>query len=369
MRMFNNLLVRDKKKIFYKEPNHITKSTPKKYLSLALGANLYMPALKKEILDIILRKKYKHLTSMTICLEDSIPEEKVEEAEENLVKTLNTFLEYINKGKCNEKELPLIFIRVRSVEQFKKLANKRNIFHSLTGVVFPKFDSSNGQEYLNILKEINMDMPHRLYAMPILESKNIAYKETRLEELLNIKKLLDANKDYILNIRIGGTDLQGLYSIRRQIENSIYDIGVIKDCIEDIINVFSRAEDEYIISGPVWEYFDSNEKKAIDGLVKEIELDKVNSIIGKTVIHPSQISVVNALYVVTKEEYEDAKAIAESSEKGVYKSSYNNKMNEISPHLNWANKILKRAYVYGVFNEDISYIDLLYKGGANGEYI
>ncbi|WP_415876184.1 HpcH/HpaI aldolase/citrate lyase family protein [Clostridium sp.] len=395
MKFFSDLPVKEISRIFYKEPSYIRKSSPKEYLSLALGATLYMPAFKEGILDIILNNKYKRLTSMVLCLEDSVPEERVEEAEKNLIDVLSKLTHCIEENKCIkgnksiEENMPLIFVRVRNVEQFKRISENRKNFYPLTGFNFPKFDSTNGEEYLKILKDINKDMSYNLYAMPILESKNIIYKESRLEELIKVKKILDAYKSNVLNIRIGGTDFLGLYAIRRQVDNSIYDIGVVKDCIADIVNMFGRAEEEYTISGPVWEYFNTNPdnrifkpqlrqspfvehlgesglkkrdyyvEKCIDGLIKEVVLDKANGLIGKTIIHPSHISIVNALYVVTKEEYDDARFIIESNKGGAYKSRYNNKMNEVNPHLNWANKILRRAHVYGVFNEDKSYVDLL----------
>lgn len=388
MRFFSDLSSKDNKRIFYKEPSDINKNTSKEYLSVALGATLYIPALKEEILEIILNNKYKRLTSLVLCLEDSIPEDKVKEAEENLIKVLISLRDATKEKKFSEESFPLIFIRIRNQEQFAKFLRKKELFANVTGFCFPKFSSDNGEKYLELLGEFNRGMTSKLYAMPILETKGIAYKETRLEELIRIKQILDSNKNDVLNVRIGGTDLLGLYSIRRQMDNSIYDIGVVKDCISDIINIFGRAEEEYIISGPVWEYFSSNPdnrmlkpqlrqrpfiehlgqsglkkreyylEKCIDGLIKEVVLDKANGLIGKTIIHPSHISVVNALYVVSKEEYEDALAIVQTEKRGAYKSRYNNKMNEGNPHLNWARKVLRRAHVYGVFNEDLNCIDL-----------
>ena len=90
-------------------------------------------------------------------------------------------------------------------------------------------------------------------------------------------------------------------------------------------------------------------------------LDKANGIIGKTIIHPTHIIPVEALYVVSHEEYTDACNIISNnnSEKGVFKSSYSNKMNEIKPHLSWAENIIKRSKVYGVFHENKSFTDLL----------
>ncbi len=41
--------------------------------------------------------------------------------------------------------------------------------------------------------------------------------------------------------------------------------------------------------------------KSIDGLIREVLLDKANGIIGKTIIHPTHIIPVEALYVVSHE--------------------------------------------------------------------
>ena len=92
----------------------------------------------------------------------------------------------------------------------------------------------------------------------------------------------------------------------------------IRDCLSDIINYLNRDEEDYILSGPVWEYFLVNKdleyeelyekdfrasllkkeplvNKALDGLLREVILDKANGFIGKTIIHPSHIKYVNAM--------------------------------------------------------------------------
>ncbi|EPY2272359.1 HpcH/HpaI aldolase/citrate lyase family protein [Clostridium sporogenes] len=389
MRAFSNLNEEEIKNIFYKRPQDITSKTDKEYIQYALGATLYMPGTREDIFEIIYKNKYKSMQSMVICLEDAISEKDVEKAEANIIDMCKKLTYYIETKKINPSKLPLIFFRVRNIEQFEKLLNKKECFIPITGFVFPKFDSTNGEEYLNILDKFNNKRTNVLYGMPILESKRVIYKESRIDELLKIKSILDKYKKYILNVRIGATDYQGLYSLRRGVDNSIYDIGVVSDCIYDIINIFSRADNEYIISGPVWEYFNSNDQnrvlkpmlrktpfvenegkdgiikrkhyleKYVDGLIEEVILDKANGLVGKTVIHPTHIKIVNALYTVTQEEYEDALEILQSNEGGVNKSKYNNKMNESKPHFNWANKIMKRAYVYGVIKKEFTYLKLL----------
>ena len=81
----------------------------------------------------------------------------------------------------------------------------------------------------------------------------------------------------------------------------------------------------------------------VDGLLREVILDKANGFVGRTVIHPSHVIYVNALQAVTKEEYTDATNILNSENDGVFKGENGNKMNEVKPHTNWANKIYMRA--------------------------
>jgi len=249
------------------------------------------------------------------------------------------------------------------------------------------------------LQEIATLYSVTLYGMPILETKEIIYKESRMNELLGIKSILDDYFELVLNVRLGGTDLSGLFGIRRSRDTTIYDISVIRDCITDIINVFGRCEKEYIISGPVWEYFGGGQRilkpqirqtpfqqaygseglefranlidRYDDGLIHEIVLDNTNGLVGKTIIHPLHIKIVNALNAVTKEEYLDASAILDQaiSYNGVIRSEYSNKMNEIKPHHNWARKIILKSKIYGVFHEQQSFIDLINEPANEQIYI
>ena len=70
---------------------------------------------------------------------------------------------------------------------------------------------------------------------------------------------------------------------------------------------------------------------------------------------------VNSQYVISKEEYYDAKRILDSTngQVGVFKSEKGNKMNEVKPHLLWANQVMRRSEIYGVFNEQKDFVDLL----------
>ncbi|MBP2241263.1 citrate lyase beta subunit [Cytobacillus eiseniae] len=389
MRLFSDLHNEEYKEIFYKQPISFNKDSRKELLSYALGATLYMPATRPNIHQDLLSKKHAGLTSMVIDLEDAIGDEEVEFAEACLIDELNHMSEDIEKQLLHADDLPLIFIRIRSHEQLVRLRSQiRKGLNLLTGVVIPKFSPAVGRLILEELKMMNKQ-GNRLYALPILETKKVIERETRLDELLAIKHLLDDYAEMILNVRIGATDFCGLYGIRRNSDTTVYDIAVVRDCISDIINVFLRSDQPYVISGPVWEYFSSKERmlkpqlrqtpfrerfgqegvnlrhelidKHMDGFIREILMDITNGLTGKTIIHPTHIRPVQALNTVTYEEYLDAKSIIEQAngEIGVMKSAFHNKMNEIKPHYYWAQKILLKSEIYGVLNEEFTYIDLL----------
>ncbi|MEH7352704.1 HpcH/HpaI aldolase/citrate lyase family protein [Neobacillus drentensis] len=376
---------------FFQKPQTFTKYSNRELLSYGLGATLYMPATRPNIHQDILSKKHEGLTSLVIDLEDAVGDNEVYKAEALLISELLKLYEEVNKGFLSYGDLPLMFIRIRSLEQLKRVTEQlEDATKLLTGVVLPKFSAENGEELLEVIRKIHSE-EHPFYAMPILESASVIQKETRMEELMKIKQLLDLYKDHILNVRIGATDFCGLYGIRRSADTTVYEIAVLRDCISDIINVFQRFDSPYVVSGPVWEYFSTKKRmlkpqlrqtpfrerygdeglkwraklidENMDGLFREILMDIANGLTGKTIIHPSHIKIVQALNVVSYEEYIDAINIvkAATGEIGVMKSKFANKMNEIKPHYFWAKKILLKSQLYGVLHEQFTNIDLIKK--------
>lgn len=365
---------------FVVEPIEFNKYTEREQLQYCLGATMYMPG-TKDFADKILNNAIPGLTSMVLCFEDACPEELVPQAEDNTLALLEKVSCALDEGLITYENIPLIFCRVRSVEQFERFA-KRLTKHQarvLTGINFPKFSSVNGDAYFSRLESLNNDLDEILYGMPIIEDETAAFKETRIPELLLIKKILDSYKELVLQVRVGATDFSSCFGVRRGVDYSIYDIMTVKECLTDILNIFSRNND-YIVSGPVWEYFRASQdmmfkelpkydvedcllkripiiNNEVDGLLREVILDKANGFVGRTVIHPTHVKFVNAMQAVTREEYEDACQILGTGD-GVIKSSNGNKMNEIKPHTNWANKIYMRAKAYGVIENSNSYIQL-----------
>ena len=57
------------------------KNTKKELLQYCVGGLLYMPATNMKIAEKIIKNTYPNLKSMVLCLEDSIGDTRVEEAE------------------------------------------------------------------------------------------------------------------------------------------------------------------------------------------------------------------------------------------------------------------------------------------------
>lgn len=395
MRYFDYLTKEQEIALFYNPPisfNHNT--TSKDLLAHAVGAALYMPATRASVPEDILKLKSAGLVTVIIDLEDAIGDNEVDYAEESLIQHLIFLAAYEENEPRGSDSLPLLFIRVRNPEQLRQLIFRLgSLVTMLTGFVFPKFSVDNGIQYFEAIADYNRTRSYSdpvLYGMPILESAPIIYRESRVDSLLSIRNLLGNYREYVLNVRIGATDFSSLFGLRRSPDISIYDLTPIRDCISDIINIFGRVEEGYVISGPVWEYFankghrvlrpqlrqtpfedtygkngrdmrNSYISSSMDGLIREVILDKENGILGKTIIHPSHLRPVQAMYTVMHEEYVDACSIVESNDGslGVFKSQYSNKMNEIKPHLNWAKRILLRSQIYGVLHEQQHFVGLL----------
>lgn len=365
---------------FVKDPIEFNKYTDRSILQYCLGATMYMPG-HKDFTEAILTRKYPGLTAMVMCFEDACRLEDVPRAEENSIRTLEFLSSKLEKGEITYADIPLLIFRVRNLEQFKHFSSMLKPAHIkiLTGFNFPKFNAENGEAYFAHLEELNERFGEIIYGMPIIEDRTVAFKETRMEELLGIKRILDAHRELVLNVRVGATDFSSCFGARRDVEYTIYDMMTVSDILLDILNVFSR-DGEYVVSGPVWEYFKINKSlrftelpkiniqeslmrreplisPEVDGLMRELILDKANGFVGKTIIHPSHINYVNGILAVTREEYEDACQVLATSG-GVIKSGNANKMNEIGPHHLWAEKLVARAEAYGVIENKQSYLEL-----------
>lgn len=313
-------------------------------LPYKVGALMYAPALNTGIAEKLCNGAFPQLNSLALCLEDAVTSVGIREAELQLVKTLT----YISDHK--PAILPLLFVRVRNCAQFKRLPGLLgDTANLLTGVIFPKFDLSNAAEYCSLVGSVNAGRNAPLLFMPILESVSVMDLSSRLRTLLGLRELLDGCKDYVLNVRVGAMDFCNLYGLRKNVSQTVYDISVLSSVLTDILTVFSN---DYVVSAPVYEYFESNDERTewINGLENELELDLANGFIGKTIVHPSQIPFVHRKLQPLHSDVDDARQILNwgGGAWGVAKSSDGNRMNEVATHGKWARKVLTLAEIYGV---------------------
>jgi citrate lyase beta subunit len=376
MRHFAQLSPARETALFHRAPQPVPYTSDRLLLATALGATLYAPGTRADLAADAQRQSSRGLTSMVFCLEDAVADGDLAAAERNVVDSLVAL--------DGDLTLPWIFVRIRDLAQLERLvAGPAARSSALAGFVLPKFEAGPGAPLLETIRRASADTGRRLWAMPVLESPAIIHGEGRIEALLAIRALADAYSDVVLALRIGATDLCGLYGLRRDRDLTIYDISVVRNCLADIVNVCLR-DTAHVVSGPVWEYFNNSERLFVsplrvtpfeqaheaqlrhtlvsqdhDRLIREIVMDKANGLIGKTVIHPSHVHPVHAMMVVTHEEYADALVVLEGEAGGVRRSDYGNKMNELRPHRAWAQVVMRRAHAFGVLNPGHTFVDVL----------
>lgn len=332
------------------------KNSPKEVLQYAVGGLLYMPASNTKIAKKIISGEYSFIKSMVLDLEDSLGDDLVGFGQRAIQTTIRELGEAVETGKITINEIPLIFIRVREKKHITDAYEMLGAdMQYITGFNIPKFDKTTCDGYISAFKavadEVFSKYRAKLYMMPIIENKNTMYRQLRMENLLYMNDKLRDITDNVLNIRVGGADFCQVYGIRRSMNDDIYDIGVVRSVLNDIVNVFGK---NYIVSGPVWEYFENGEKpedtRWSDGLKRELYADKLNAFIGKTSIHPSQLPIIHQSLIVNKTDYEDAMSILgmNTNTTGVKKSVGGNRMNEAKTHINWARKTIGLAKMYGV---------------------
>lgn len=385
MRHFGHVSPTVRKDLFHQEPAEFTAASPSATLAAALGATLYSPATRPQLARDIRKQAGLGVVSMVLCLEDSISDADVAGGEENLVRQFATLHE-------DQAELPLLFIRVREPEQIPDLVHRLGGSAArLAGFVLPKFSESRGIAFLDAVAQAEAASGQpRLYAMPVLETPELLHLETRVEALAGISRTVNKYRERVLALRLGVTDFCSAYGLRRTPDMTAYDVQIVAGVIADVVNVLSRADGTgFTVTGPVWEYFRSQQRlfkpqlrrspfleegveelrtalieHDLDGLLREIELDRANGLLGKTCIHPAHVTPVHALSVVSHEEFSDAQDILrpERGGGGVMRSAYTNKMNEVKPHRAWAERTMLRAEVFGVAKEEVGFVDLLTAG-------
>ncbi|MBY3157230.1 HpcH/HpaI aldolase/citrate lyase family protein [Rhizobium laguerreae] len=303
-----------------------------KYTSpFELGATLYMPVLQKDALEYIAGRKLPKLRSMVLCLEDALLETDVLVGLDTLEKTLIRIGQV--KAEAEDKRFPLVFVRPRNLEMARRISEMAGI-HNIDGFVAPKVRPGDHEKWVNAVRDTD------LYIMPTLETPEVfdvgAMTALRDEFLSNAP-------DRVLALRVGGNDLMSCLGLRRVGKTTLYE-GPLFYTISMLMSVMKSKG--FDLTAPVFEILDEEDQKA---LRDEVTRDVNFGFVGKTIIHPSQIDIVQNAFRVTGSDFEAAKRILDVDAPAVFK--FGGSMCEPATHRSWAQRMLSRAEVYGVIPE------------------
>ena len=144
----------------------------------SVGALLYCPANSDSIANSIINGKFSSNFSLALCLEDTIPDNCVLEAEQKLIQSIsNIYEKYTSDGI----HIPKIFIRVRNYTQIYELCDSlKDCMDIVTGFIIPKFCLENADKYIDAIFNVNQK-----------SNKNIA----TVEDLKNSRKKLESDSN------------------------------------------------------------------------------------------------------------------------------------------------------------------------------
>lgn len=295
----------------------------------ALGATLYMPATRSDILDVVFGVKLPELRSFVVCLEDAVAEIDVESALANL----QSLLMSIDFMGGRPEHGPLLFVRPRDAAMAAVLNNWPLMKH-VDGFVVPKLTLKSLSSWEDAVSNPNLRL------MPTLETADVYDPGAMVELGLALKANLDQR---IIALRIGGNDLMGCLGLRRNPATTLYNTPM-SYVIPMLAGVMGSQG--FALTAPVFEQL------ATPHLLKEeLELDIAHGLVGKTAIHPSQIGVIQEALRVSLEDLNCAKLIANDVAPAVFK--HNDAMCEPATHYKWAVGILERAKWHGVKPADL----------------
>ncbi|MEX3937618.1 HpcH/HpaI aldolase/citrate lyase family protein [Paraburkholderia phymatum] len=299
-----------------------------------MGATLYMPATRGDILDVVFGTKISELRSLVVCLEDAVAAIDVESALANL----RALLMDVEARGGRPEHGPLLFVlrgirRPRDAAMAAVLSDWPLMKH-VDGFVVPKLTLKSLQSW-----EYAVSNPD-LCLMPTLETVDVFDPGAMVE----LGQALKANLNQrIITLRIGGNDLMGCLGLRRNPATTLYNtpMNYVIPMLAGIMGAQGFA-----LTAPVFEQL------ATPHLLKEeLELDIAHGLVGKTAIHPSQISVIHDTLRVSVADLNCAKFILNDVAPAVFK--HNDAMCEPATHYKWAVNILERAKWHGVKAADL----------------
>ena len=283
-----------------------------------LGGTLFIPAVHKDLQNIVLNQKYKNLKSLVIDTEDGLSESSLDAALESIEKLLPNI----------KNPQPYIFLRPRNREILEKFLQMRSI-EKIVGFVLPKFSLENAKTYMELLKNTNH------FIMPSIEGSELF----NANELRELRDIILEHKERVLIVRFGLEDMLLSLGMRRSCEESVFDLSAPNAVLGNFIAQFKSVG--FGVSGGVYPCF-----KDTEGFIKDAKRDLKEGLFSKTIIHPNQIEILNEIYKVSQKELYEAQAIINKTE-AVFE--LNAKMAEKKTMKRHSLMIIKRAKEYGIY--------------------
>jgi len=302
--------------------------------AVQLGASLYLPATRPDLLAVASGRRLPELRSVIFCTEDAVHGRDLERALGNLAALLpklepGPLLRFVRPRN------PTVLWRqsdgiVAAVAVGRHRADSRVRAAQIRAAHLGGLATGVGrQQGPSSVADLGTLLPI-LETVETFDHRKMEIMRDRLEDY--------GLKDRILCLRIGGNDLLNLLGIRRSRGATIYDTP-LRGTIADLVRIFHPAG--YRLSAPVFDYLDAPEV-----LAREVEADLQHGLVGKTAIHPSQIPVIESCYRVPREDYETAAAVLAPDAAAVFRLC--DSFCEPATHRRWADGVLERARVFGV---------------------
>lgn len=290
---------------------------------LHLGASLYVPATRGDLVALGNGRKYPRLRSLIFCTEDGIRPDEVDVALRRLGEALPRL----------EPTPMLRFVRVRDPRVMERVLALRGI-GAVDGFVLPKATRRSLRDYLSLLGPGD---PFGI--MPTLETAE-AFDPREMAAFRDL--VLDAATcPRVLALRIGGNDLLHLLGVRRSPRRTIYEtaLGPVLSMLATTFLPHGLA-----LTAPVFEGLAHP-----DVLRAEVVRDVEHGLLGKTAVHPDQTALIEAMYAVERHELEMAQAMLAPGVPAVFRM--HGVMCEEATHRRWARTICARAEIFGVTDE------------------
>src|SRR4051812_33196395 len=101
--------------LFHRRPEPVGPDSDRLLLATALGATLYAPGTRGDLVAVALRQAALGVTSMVFCLEDAIADDEVAVAEGNVIASLRRL------SSVAADQRPMVFVRVRDEAQLNRI--------------------------------------------------------------------------------------------------------------------------------------------------------------------------------------------------------------------------------------------------------